>query len=211
MGLAGEDPVTCDPSAIHPKVASIRATGRLALGGDPSAVVAFDSDRDLRFHRDRALPFHPNGLRFEATLGDGSTFAETYYSIGGGFVVREGEAPGGLHPAALPMPIETPADLVRHCREHGLTIPEVVLANERTWRDDRGDPRGLLGIWDVMKRCIHRGGADRGHPPRRPGRGPAGGGDEPQAAGGTGDLATSTPGSTRSGPGAASSARSSAG
>ena len=157
MGLAGEDPVTCDPAAIHPRVASIRATARLPLGGDRDREIPFHYDRDLRFHFDRALPFHPNGLRFEARLVDGSTVAETYYSIGGGFVVQEGEIPGGLRPAALPMPIETPTDLVRHARLHGLTIPEVVRANERTWRDDAAIRLGLLTIWDVMLRCIHRG------------------------------------------------------
>ena len=157
MGLAGEDPVTCDPASMHPKVAMIRSHKRLALGGDPAHEVPFDPALDLRFHRDRALPFHPNGLRFEATLADGIPFEETYYSIGGGFVVREGEVPGGPDPVRLPLPIETPADLVRHCRANGLTIPEVVGANERAWRDDASIRAGLAGIWEAMRQSIFRG------------------------------------------------------
>jgi L-serine dehydratase len=155
MGLTGEDPVTCDPSEIHPKVAAIRSSRRLVLGGGRE--VPFEYKADLVFHLDRTLPFHPNGLRFSSTMEDGSSHSETFYSIGGGFVIREGDPDGGHRLAALPMPIETPADLVGHCRAHGLTIPEVVRANERVWRDDRAIREGLQRIWDTMRRCIFRG------------------------------------------------------
>jgi len=157
MGLTGRDPVTCDPAAIHPEVAAIRATRRLSLGGAGGREIPFDSGADLAFHRTVTLPFHPNGLRFVATLGDGSTVEETFFSIGGGFVVREGDPDGGGRPSCLPMPIERPADLVRHCRDHGLTIPEVVRANERTWRTDEAIDAGLAGLWDAMRRCVFRG------------------------------------------------------
>ena len=155
MGLTGEDPVTCDPSEIHPKVAAIYKCRKLLLGG--SREVPFDPAADLIFHRAEALPFHPNGLRFTAELLDGSSPSETFYSIGGGFVVREGDPDGGGKLAGLPMPIDSTADLVRHCREHGLTIPEVVRANERTWRDDEAIHRGLKTLWDAMRRCVFLG------------------------------------------------------
>jgi len=155
MGLSGEDPVTCDVARIHPKVAAIRAGRTLDLDG--GRAIPFDPGSDLAFHRAVTLPFHPNGLRFEAGFEDGSTVGETFYSIGGGFVVREGDPDGGGRLAGLPMPIETPADLVRHCRAHALTIPEVVRANERTWRTDREIDDGLAGLWDAMRRCAFRG------------------------------------------------------
>ncbi len=155
MGLTGEDPVTCDPSAIHPKVASIHSHRKLLLGG--SREVPFDPSADLVFHRAETLPFHPNGLRFTAELTDGSSHSETFYSVGGGFVVREGDPEGGGKVAPLPMPIDSTADLIRHCRTHGLTIPEVVLANERTWRDDRAIHQGLKRIWDAMRACVFLG------------------------------------------------------
>src|SRR5436190_1847042 len=69
----------------------------------------------------------------------------------------KGHPDGGQRLAALPMPIETPADLAGHCRAHGLTIPEVVRANERVWRDDRAIGEGLRRIWDTMRRCVFRG------------------------------------------------------
>ena len=155
LGLAGLDPVTCDPAAIHPTVAAIKAAGQLPLdGGRP---IAFRYATDLRFHRDVTLPGHPNGLRLVATMDDGSVVAETFFSIGGGFVVRDGDASAGSRLSSLPMPIETSADLVGYCRDRGLTIPEIVRVNERTWRDDASIDAGLLQLWDVMLRSIHRG------------------------------------------------------
>ena len=155
LGLAGDDPETCDPAMVHSRVAAIRAAGRIDLGGTLS--VPFNPTRDLVFHRDVTLPFHPNGLRFTAEFNDGSVRQETYDSIGGGFVVREGDRPGDSPRFALPMPIETAADLAGYCRERGLTVPQIVMANERTWRTDREIHEGLARIWRTMRECIFRG------------------------------------------------------
>ena len=155
LGLSGQDPVTCDPSTIHPQVALIRNSGRIALAGGRSLPFCWESD--LRFHRDITLPEHPNGLRFEATFEDGLDVSETFYSVGGGFVVREGDEQAGNRLSGLPMPIETASDLVGYCRTRGLTIPEVVRTNERTWRTDAEISSGLAQLWDVMRRCVHRG------------------------------------------------------
>ncbi len=155
LGLAGQDPVTCDPSTIHPRVAQIRSHGELPLDG--GRLIGFQYARDLRFHRNITLDAHANGLQFVAMLDDGSTRAETFYSVGGGFVVREGDDLKGHRLSPLPMPIETAGDLLGFCRSTGMTIPEVVRQNERTWRDDAAIDAGLLQIWDVMRRCVHRG------------------------------------------------------
>ena len=132
LGLAGEDPVTCDTDRIHDQVDAIRDTGRIALG--ELRRVPFRPERDVIFHADTTLLFHPNGLTFTATLVDGGEVRETYYSVGGGFVVRDGESPDAMRSVRLPMPIDSAADLQRHCREHGLTIPQVVWQNELAWR-----------------------------------------------------------------------------
>ncbi len=155
MGLTGEDPVTTDTSTIHAKVAAIRLGKKLRLGGERE--IPFDLDAGILFHRAETLPFHPNGLRFTCDLTDGSSHSETFYSVGGGFVVREGDPDGGGKVANLPMPIDSTADLIRHARDHNLTIPEVVLANERTWRDDASIHQGLQRLWDEMRRCVYRG------------------------------------------------------
>jgi L-serine dehydratase len=154
LGLAGDDPVTCDPEAIHSRAASIRAEGRIDLDGHP---VAFRPREDIHFHFDRALPYHPNGLTFTATLDDGLNINETYYSIGGGFVVQEGGSPGGSACVALPLPIDNASQLLGYCDELGLTIPQVVWRNELAWRTPEEIHAGLGIIWNAMRTCIHRG------------------------------------------------------
>jgi L-serine dehydratase len=155
LGLAGDDPVNCDTDRIHDHVATIRAAGRIAFGG--TRRVPFRPERDVVFHADTTLPFHPNGLTFTATLDDGDEIRETYYSVGGGFVVREGQSLDARRTVRLPMPIDTAADLLRHCRERGLAIPEVVRQNELTWRSAEEIRAGLAAIWRAMCECIFRG------------------------------------------------------
>jgi L-serine dehydratase len=160
LGLAGEDPVSCDTSKIDAKVDAIEACGTIFLDG--VRPIAFRPDLDLLFHNAITLPFHPNGLTFTATLvGDGS-LSETYYSIGGGFVVQECEAMDGAGPSPLPMPIETASQLLRYCREHDLTIPEVVWRNELTWRTPGQVRDGLKTLWRTMRSCIYRGSTTEG-------------------------------------------------
>jgi len=155
LGLAGWDPETCDTAAIPATIAAIREVKEIALGG--MRVVDFDPSNAIAFHTSTSLPFHPNGLAFSATLDDGATCEETYYSIGGGFITQEGQTVEGARAVALPMPIDSAADLLRHCRESGLTIPEVVRRNEQTWRSDAEIDAGLDRIWTAMRDCAHRG------------------------------------------------------
>ncbi|MDQ7025621.1 MAG: serine dehydratase beta chain, partial [Anaerolineae bacterium] len=89
MGLCGEDPTSCDTSLIDEKVAQIRSQKALHLL--QSKQLSFDPTSDLIFHFDESLPYHPNGIRFTVTLNDGQQKQSTYYSVGGGFVVKEGE------------------------------------------------------------------------------------------------------------------------
>lgn len=155
LGLAGEDPVTCDTDHIRDRVEHIRAAGRLALDG--ARRISFRPESDIVFHADTTLPFHPNGLSFTATFADGSEASETYYSVGGGFVVQEGQSLDAGRAVRLPMPIDTAADLLRHCRTHGLTIPEVVGRNELTWRTAEQIRSDLRSIWRAMRECMFRG------------------------------------------------------
>ncbi|MBY0307575.1 MAG: L-serine ammonia-lyase, iron-sulfur-dependent, subunit alpha [Phycisphaerales bacterium] len=155
LGLAGEDPVTCKVEGLHERVEAIKSSGLIHLRAEHQA--QFDPDADLLFHFDQTLPFHPNGLRFTALLGDGRKVSETYYSVGGGFVTQEGETASGAAAVKLPYPCDTGEDVLRHCRENSLTIPRMVLANERAWRTDAQVRAGLLQIWRAMQECVYRG------------------------------------------------------
>ena len=157
LALLGEDPETVDVDRIDALVADLRTARRLRLPGS-SRTIDFDPDADIVFHPDEKLPGHANGMRFTAVAGDGRSIESTWYSIGGGFVLREGEEPGadGSQPA-LPYACQSAADLLAHCRRDGLSIGEMVMANERAWRTDIEIRTDLLRIWRVMLECIHRG------------------------------------------------------
>lgn len=155
MGLMGADPVTCDTASIGAAVEAVRREQALTLDG--ARRIAFDAERDLRFNFQITLPFHPNGLSFAATLADGQRLAETYYSIGGGFVAQEDQPPDARAAVRLPLPINAAADLLDHCRAHGLDIPGVVWRNELTWRDADAVRADLWRIWETMRDCAYRG------------------------------------------------------
>jgi L-serine dehydratase len=160
LGLSNEDPVTCQTAAIPTRIEAIRRSHMIALGGLGS--VRFDPASDCRFNSRISLPQHPNALTFTAILADGSSRAETYYSVGGGFIVQEGESDQEATAVTLPFPIESARDLLGHCDSHGLTVPEVVWSNELAWRTPEEIHRGLGAIWATMKDCVFRGCHTRG-------------------------------------------------
>ncbi len=155
LGLSGEDPVTCEINGLHDRVAQIVVSGRMPLRGQRE--IEFDRDVDLVFHMDRALPFHANAVTFTALLDSGERISETYYSVGGGFVVQENERATGSRAVALRYHTERAEDIVRHTRKNAITIPQMMLANERAWNPDENITAGLLFIWQNMLACIHRG------------------------------------------------------
>jgi L-serine dehydratase len=182
LALAGEDPVTCKVEGLTERFHAIVKSKRLGLAG--AREINFDAASDLRFHMDRALPFHPNGVTFTAflkphhqwdrppadlpTSGARDTKAdrleagpteitETYYSVGGGFVVQENESPTGHRAVTLPFPIEHAAELLAYCEKHQATIPQIVLRNELAWRAESDIRLDLLKIWREMHACIWRG------------------------------------------------------
>jgi L-serine dehydratase len=161
LGLSGDDPVTFDVNAIESKIAGIQQNKCLQLGG--TRHIRFDLLNDgIQFLYSELLPYHPNALSFLAILTNGETIAETYYSIGGGFVVKEGETSSTSSGFQLPFPINTSEDLLHWCRKTGLSISEVVLENEHVWRNEADTRKGLLSIWGVMKECIYRGSHQQG-------------------------------------------------
>jgi L-serine dehydratase len=157
LGLEGAEPETVDPDSFEPTVARIRSTGRINLLGEHET--AFDEPMQMLFMRAERLPHHSNGMRFSA-LGDGGAVLkqEDFYSIGGGFITREGETEASAAVHSLPpYPFGSGDELLEICREHGLELFEMVLANERTWRSEADIRAGLLRIWDVMQACVARG------------------------------------------------------
>lgn len=163
LGLCGEDPVSFDVDNIGSKINDIRLMKKLVLAGRHE--IDFDAAQDIEFLFTESLPFHPNALTFLVELKNGETLAQTYYSIGGGFVQQEGDTGSPSSAMALPFPINTAKDLLHWCRKTGMAIHEVVLENEGTWRSDATTKKDLLNIWNVMKQCMYRGCLAEGYLP----------------------------------------------
>lgn len=155
LGLVGEDPVTCDVEDVLPKVERIKEAGALTLAGQ--APIPFSYEKDLLFLYAESLPAHPNAVTFQALLRDGEAISETYYSIGGGFVSKEGEDSEQKTHVDLPFPVQTARDLLVGCIRTGLKVSELVMENEQAWRSDEETRRGVLRIFETMRDCIYRG------------------------------------------------------
>jgi L-serine dehydratase len=155
LGLCDEDPVTFEVEAVGHRISEIAAMKRLLLAGRHE--VPFDPVEDIEFLITESLPFHPNAVTFLAGLSNGEKEAETYYSVGGGFVQKEGESKASASDVALPFPIDTADELMHWCMKTGLSVSEVVMENEAAWRPEAETRDGLLRIWRVMRDCIYKG------------------------------------------------------
>ena len=156
-GLMGARPDEVDPDFVIAAVDRVKLDGTLALMG--LHPIAFDWARDMRL-LPVSLPYHPNAMRLTAHDDTGEVYDNTYYSVGGGFVVDEAHAQSGTSTtveAPLPYPFDTGAELLAQCRRHGLRISELMLANESAWRSEADTRAALQRIWNVMRACVARG------------------------------------------------------
>lgn len=155
LGLSAEDPVTIAVNSINAKIAAILSMKKLLLHGLHE--IDFDPNEDIEFLITESLPFHPNALTFLATFSTGEQVAETFYSVGGGFVLKEGEESVTGSKIQLPFPIDKAEDILHWCRTTGMSISEVVMENEQCWRPEEQTRLTMLSIWRVMKECTYRG------------------------------------------------------
>ncbi|MDH4609337.1 L-serine ammonia-lyase [Pseudomonas sp. BN102] len=157
MGLMGEWPDRIDPTQIGPRIEALQAAGELLLDGRQP--VPFDWSRDLLLLEEN-LPYHPNAMTLIVEGEGGELHRDTYYSIGGGFVVDEAQAKAGQldqDATALPYDFSSAEELLQLCQRHNLRIAELMLANEKAWRSEAEIRAGLLKLWDAMQECVSNG------------------------------------------------------
>lgn len=157
LGLLGESPHSVQPETIPSKLDALKQTGQLTLLG--VVPITFDPLRDIVFRGTETLPQHPNAIRLTATDKDCHTLAqETYFSVGGGFVVHDGETANATPKTeALPHPFTTADELLAECYKNGLSISQLMLRNECVWRPESDVRSGLQHIWQVMQQSVERG------------------------------------------------------
>ncbi len=167
LGLLGWTPAAFDFDAAERQLEELGRSHLLRHDGLPP--LAFDPASDIVFDYGPPLPGHANGLVFSACDSAGTELlSETYYSIGGGFVVtaQEREAPAAASEvASWPYPFANAATMLRMARESGLSIAEMKRANEIHRLSPDEVDRGLARLWSVMNDCIERGMSQEGELP----------------------------------------------
>jgi L-serine dehydratase len=153
-GLQGLAPETVDPAVVRAAWTGWPEGAELALDG--SHAIPFAKD-DVTFEPRTRLPGHPNAMTLIATDAAGEPLAEeTYYSVGGGFIRRDGEEPP-VATRPFPLGFDTAAELLAQCDEHGITIAEAARINEEALRSEEEVAAGLDAIWDAMAGCVEAG------------------------------------------------------
>ncbi|MCA1714762.1 MAG: L-serine ammonia-lyase, iron-sulfur-dependent, subunit alpha, partial [Gammaproteobacteria bacterium] len=159
MGLEGHLPHLVDPDVIPAALERIRGEKKIRLLGKHE--IAFDEKNDLIMNKREKLPFHTNGMRFTAFDAAGDVIAtRDYYSVGGGFVVNQDEAAEDRIVAdttAQPYPFHSGDELLAQCERHGLTIAQLMFANEQVWRSEDEIRGGLRDLWAAMQSSVQRG------------------------------------------------------
>lgn len=163
-GLEGKTPETVLPESMVPRMQAILASRKLNLASKKE--IDFVEHTDFILFQKDCLPMHTNGLRFSAFDKAGNLLlSQVYYSIGGGFIVTEedyGKPAVDSEISSLPYPFDTAKQLLIHCNDHHLSIAEVMMANERTWRSRDEIHAGILRIAQVMSDCIENGCHNKG-------------------------------------------------
>ena len=161
LGLAGFEPATYDAAKAETVLEAIHSTHKINPPG--LGELTFDPKKDLVFDYGPALPGHANGMILKATDAQGDVILqETYYSIGGGFVLTAAEQveAGGSKAKAradVPYPFESADEMMEMAAKSGLTIAQMKLANELKFRSKADIDKGIARLWEVMNHCISRG------------------------------------------------------
>ncbi|NRA61975.1 MAG: L-serine ammonia-lyase [Psychrobium sp.] len=164
LGLAGFEPETIDPDLVEPFLEQVAKHNTLDLLG--KHCTAFPKKNAIIFHRRKSLPVHANAMQLFAYAGDELLYSKIYYSIGGGFIVDDAEI------EALRLntnvtneskyPFESGDQLLQQCRDNGLSISALMMANEKELASEQQITEKLMGIWHAMQRCVERGFRNEG-------------------------------------------------
>jgi L-serine dehydratase len=162
LGLSGESPELIAVDSIEAILDQTVASQTISLNGTHQ--VAFPKDNAIVYHRRKTLPAHANAMTLFAYNGDSLVLEETYYSIGGGFIVKdtdfekEKDKALSLHSnIKRPHVFSTADQLISEATTKGLSISTIMMDNEKCLNDEATVKKGLVNIWQAMKESIDRG------------------------------------------------------
>ena len=157
LGLSGQDPEYIPVQNIAGIIKEIEEKNEINLGNEHP--IPFSFLMDIVFNKN-FLPFHANGLTFTAFLDDNTTYVATFYSIGGGFVVKE-DRPNAKKKleikCAFPFPIQNAEELLNYTIQENKSISEIVYENEKSMRTEADINHELMRIWNTMLECMFIG------------------------------------------------------
>ncbi|MGG7034733.1 MAG: L-serine ammonia-lyase [Flavobacterium sp.] len=156
LGLSGQDPEYIPVENIDGIIKNIRATNQINLGD--KNLIPFEIERDIVFNKN-FLPFHANGLTFTAFTNDNSEYVSTFYSIGGGFVIKEEVSNNDKNEKQyeFPYPINNAEELLEYCVKENKKISEIVYENEKAIRTEEEIDHELMRVWNTMLECMYIG------------------------------------------------------
>ncbi|NWO03180.1 MAG: L-serine ammonia-lyase [Idiomarinaceae bacterium] len=161
LGLVGETPETVDTDSVEDFLEQTRKTEKLNLLGEKE--VSFPSEGAITFHRRKTMPKHANAMELKLLKDGEIIYSDLYYSIGGGFIVRDEDFDETLEEAIeqsskpILYPFDSAADLLAHCKEHGMRMSSLMMANEKVFRSEEDIRAGLMKIWRTMQESIKNG------------------------------------------------------
>jgi len=160
LGFMGEIPEDVDTNQIDKFLGRLRETKKINLLGKYS--YPFIEREQLIMNKTKRLKYHSNGMKFTALNRDYEPiYSETYYSVGGGFVVSDEEVNSKdaiiQETVKLPYSFKNTAQMLEVCKTNNWTISELMMENEKAWRTEEETRKGLLKVWSVMQQCVQEG------------------------------------------------------
>lgn len=153
LGLCGYDYRTFDTTSLDQVLAKIEEEKTLTLYGEK--LIPFDNA--IQFHFTITHPEHPNGISITAKLNDGAEIRKTYFSVGGGFIKEEGEAPEANAKSKSKLPCHDGDTILENCQKLNLSVSQLVMINECTWFTEEEIREKAIYLWHEMKDAIWRG------------------------------------------------------
>ena len=154
LGLEDYQAETIPVELVSTRIEEIANQKQINLFGKKP--IAFDPSLDILFHKDESLSYHPNGLSFEFTLSNQEKIRDTYFSVGGGFIVKEGEE-DEVSTKTFKFPIDAAEDLEKWCKQENCSPSYIILQNELSWKTDEEITSFINNIWDTMYHSMYRG------------------------------------------------------